>query len=91
MHTSRGAAEGEGSPLSRELEAGVNPRTLGSGPDLKADTQLTEPPRCPSLVSFKSKTVSGGHLTDFRGSNILYSSLAQGKSNSVGKFLTPLL
>ena len=30
--------EGEaGSPLSRELDAGFHPRTLGSGPEQKAD------------------------------------------------------
>ena len=27
--------------------AGLNPRTLGSWPELKADAQPTEPPRCP--------------------------------------------
>ena len=34
-----GIAEGEaGFPLSREPDVGLDPRTLGSGPELKADT-----------------------------------------------------
>jgi len=47
-----GAVEGEGEaglPPSREPHAGLNPRTPGSRPELKADTQLTEPPRCPEI------------------------------------------
>jgi len=35
----RGEAEGEAdSPLSREPNTGLDPRTLGSQPELKADT-----------------------------------------------------
>ena len=38
--------EGEaGSPLSREHDTGLDPRTLGSGPEPKADAQPAEPPR----------------------------------------------
>ena len=33
------------SSLSREPNAGLNPRTLRSCPELRADTQLTEPPK----------------------------------------------
>jgi len=43
-------AGGEGeadSPLSREPDVGLSPRTLRSCPELKADAQWTEPPRCP--------------------------------------------
>ena len=42
-------AEGEGkagSLLSRELVVGLNHRTPGSQPEPKADTELTERPRC---------------------------------------------
>ena len=40
--------EGEaGPPQSRELSVGLDPRILGSQLELKADAQLTEPPRCP--------------------------------------------
>ena len=45
-----GAAEEEGegegdSPLSKDPDAGLDPRTPGSRPELKADAPLTEPPR----------------------------------------------
>ena len=45
--TSReGVTEGEAdSPLSRELDAGLYPRTLGPQPELKADASPAEPPR----------------------------------------------
>ena len=33
----------------REPYVGLNPRTQRSQPELKADDQLTEPPRCPAL------------------------------------------
>ena len=45
--------EGEGeadSPLSREHDAGLDPRTPGSGPELKAEASPTEPPRDPNIV-----------------------------------------
>ena len=36
-----------------EPDAGLNPRTLGSQPKPKADTQPAEPPRCPcTLILF---------------------------------------
>ena len=45
--------EGEvGSLLSRKPIAGFDPRILGSWPELKGDTQPTEPPRCPSYLYF---------------------------------------
>ena len=45
----RGKAEGEaGSPLSREPDAGLGPRTPRSRPEPKADTSLMEPHRRPS-------------------------------------------
>ena len=50
------AAEGEGeadSPLSREPDAGLNPRTLRSGPELKADASPTEQPRYSIPYLFK--------------------------------------
>lgn len=37
----------EGSPWSSDPNEGLNPRTLISWPELKADTHLTEPPRRP--------------------------------------------
>ena len=40
-HKQEQQAEGEeeaGSPLSREPDVGIDPRTLGSPPELKADT-----------------------------------------------------
>ena len=45
---SRGAAEGEGEAdglLSREPDAGLDPRTLRSRPEPTADASPTEPPR----------------------------------------------
>ena len=49
-----GAGEGEeGSPLSRDPNAGLDPRTLGLRPEPKADTSLTEPPQVPLLATFK--------------------------------------
>ena len=44
--------EEAGFPPSREPDVGLDPRTLGSRPELKADASLTEPPRCPSKVHF---------------------------------------
>ena len=55
MSTSMGGAEAEGeadSSLSRELDVGLDPRTPGSWPELKADAHANEPPRCPSLLFF---------------------------------------
>ena len=47
-------AEGEADfPLSREPNVGLDSRTPGSCPELKADAELTEPPRCPSFIKFK--------------------------------------
>ena len=47
-------AEGEaGSLLSWKPEEGLHPRTPGSWPELKADAQPTEPPKCPEKCSFK--------------------------------------
>ena len=43
---SRKGAEGEGkadSSLSREPSVGLHPRTLRSGPELKADASLSHP------------------------------------------------
>ena len=51
----KGEAEGEGkadSPLSREPDAGLNPRTPGSRPEPNADTSLTGPPRHPGKLIF---------------------------------------
>ena len=48
-------AEGEGeagSPLSREPDTGLDPRTLGSWPEPKVGTYPTEPPRCPPRFAF---------------------------------------
>ena len=50
--TAGGGAEAKGkadSPLSREPNSGLNLRTLRSWPELKADVQPTEPPRCPTI------------------------------------------
>ena len=48
--------EGEsGSLLSRGPDVGLDPRTPGSWPELKAEAQPTEPPRCPpffQLIDF---------------------------------------
>lgn len=44
----RGVAEGEaGSPLSREPDAGLHPRTPGSRPEQKADAQPLSHPGDP--------------------------------------------
>ena len=55
--TSRGAAgRGRGisrSPAEQGANAGLNLRTLGSGPELKTDASPAEPPRCPSVTAFK--------------------------------------
>ena len=47
-----GSEGGAGSPLSREPDAGLNPRALGSWPEPKADIWWTEPARCPSTLFF---------------------------------------
>ena len=41
-----------GSPVSREPDVELNPRTPGSCPELKADAQPTEPPRHPQWLPF---------------------------------------
>ena len=47
-------AEGEAdSLLSREPDVGLDPRTLQSWPELKADIQPTEPPCAPVLYILK--------------------------------------
>ena len=54
-----GDGEGEaGSPVSREPEAGLDPRTLGSCPEPKADTSLTEPLSFVNMVE-AATTLSG--------------------------------
>ena len=60
-------AEGAGEadfPLTGKPNTGLYPRTLGSWPELKADTQLTEPPKCPEIVYFRSQAYCG-HLDLF--------------------------
>jgi len=50
-----GAAEGEGkagSPLHREPDVGLDPKTPGPRPEPKADAQPTKPPRCPPKIDF---------------------------------------
>ena len=50
----RAETEGEtGSPWSREPDVGLNPRTLGSGSEPKADAQLIEPPGHPFPLVLK--------------------------------------
>ena len=40
-----------GSELSAQSPVwGLNPQTMKSQPELKSDSQLTEPPRCPMIV-----------------------------------------
>lgn len=55
--SSRGAeAEGKGdagSPLSREPRVGLDARTPGLRPDLKADASQTEPLKRPALTSYE--------------------------------------
>ena len=43
-----------GFPLNREPDVGLDPRTMGSRPGLKAVVQLTEPPRHPCTLKFTS-------------------------------------
>ena len=52
-----GREEGKGEAdflLSREADMGLDPRTLRSGPKLKADTEPTEQPRCPTSTLVKA-------------------------------------
>ena len=53
-HTERQAErDGEaGSPLSREPNLGLDPRTLDHDLNRRQRPQPTEPPRCPSIVNF---------------------------------------
>jgi len=46
-----------GSPLSKEPDAGLNPRTLGSNPELKAGCLMTEPPRHPVVAPILNQTL----------------------------------
>ena len=57
MHTrGRGGTEGKADALlSKEPRVGLNPRTLGLGPESKADTQSTEPPRCPLVFELAER------------------------------------
>ena len=57
MRGERSAREADSLP-SRKPDEGLNPRTPGSRPKLKAVTQPTEPPRSPA----------GGHLKTLWGS-----------------------
>ena len=61
-HTSGGEGaeeEGEtGPPLSREPDGGLDPRTLGPWPELKAHAQPTEPHRSPRNYVYFLKTKS---------------------------------
>ena len=56
-----GGAKGEGggadSPLSRAPEVELDPRTLGSGPELKAGASPTEPSRHPGFHWFKKNEI----------------------------------
>ena len=52
--SSIGAEGDEGSPLSGESNTGLDPRTLESGPERKADAQPTEPPTCPRSLAFNA-------------------------------------
>ena len=55
-------AKGEaGSLLSREPDAGFNPRTLTPGPESKVDASPMEPPGCPSGAVSKCEV----HLEEF--------------------------
>jgi len=50
----RGVGEGEaGFPRSREPDAGLHPRTLGSCPEPEGRCVTTEPPRHPCMFGFK--------------------------------------
>ena len=50
--------EKQTSPLSREPNVGLDPRSLGSGPEPKADASPTEPPRCPPTVHHRAAPVA---------------------------------
>ena len=51
--------EGEApcSLMSRESNPGLNPRTLASESEPKADTKPTEPPRCPTKTILRGKCI----------------------------------
>ena len=54
VHKHKQGEEGEaGFPLSREPNAGLDPRTLGSWHEPKADAWPTEPPRCLLVFFFR--------------------------------------
>ena len=61
-----GAAEGEGeagSPLSREPDPGLKPRTPESRHEPKADAYPTEPPRGPIVLILKIRRFGHGWKT----------------------------
>ena len=54
-NTSRGSGRGRSRPPAEEPDVGLDPGTLGSCPELKADAEMTVPPRCPDFFVFKQK------------------------------------
>lgn len=63
-----GKTEGEAASPSREPDAGLCPKTLGSGLEQKAATQQTEPRRRPGIHGLKDTgktcgTRGGGSLS----------------------------
>ena len=62
-----------GSPLSREPDLGLDPRTLGSWPEPKADAQLIELPRVPLLFAFEaSSDLQEDHKVDSDPTHSVY-------------------
>ena len=58
----QGGAEGEGeadTPLSREPDVGLDPRTFRSRPELPVDTSPTEPPGAPHSHSLPQRFGKG--------------------------------
>ena len=69
-------------PRSREPDVGLDPRTLGPRPELKADTQRTEPPSTPKEYFRWSKGHSHAELTEVSQRNTLWS-LTPGIRNGI--------